>query len=193
MIRKADLKQKEMIEVGDFVQAIDELTEGVVQRIENDTVYLKTSEGFILSFLKKKVVKIGEEKITFNRQDYLKISADKDQEQRKKRHRYLRKNKNIPFMEVDLHIEKLVPPNKELDNFEMINIQLDAARGQLEFAIRNRIPKVIFIHGIGEGVLKAELRTLLNRYSQVQYYEADYYKYGGGATEVDITDAILGI
>ena len=68
----------------------------------------------------------------------------------------------------------------------MLNLQLDTARRQLEFAIKKRIPKIVFIHGVGEGVLRQELETLLSRYNNVQFYDADYKTYGLGATEVKI-------
>ena len=42
---------------------------------------------------------------------------------------------------------------------------------------------LVFIHGHGDGVLRSELYSLLRRYS-VQFYDGDYAKYGGGATEV---------
>jgi dsDNA-specific endonuclease/ATPase MutS2 len=45
---------------------------------------------------------------------------------------------------------------------------------------------MVFIHGVGEGVLRQELETLLGRYSNVQFYDADYKSYGIGATEVRI-------
>lgn len=71
-----------------------------------------------------------------------------------------------------------------MSNHEMLNLQLDHARHKLEFAIQKRIPKIVFIHGKGEGVLKMELEYLLGRYSNVKFYDADYQKYGLGATEV---------
>ena len=89
-------------------------------------------------------------------------------------------------MEVDLHIHHLTNSTKNMSNFEMLNLQLDTARSQLEFAIRKRIQKVVFIHGVGQGVLKAELETLLSRYNNVNFYEASFSEYGAGATEVYI-------
>ena len=89
-------------------------------------------------------------------------------------------------MEVDLHIEKLVPYLKGLSNHDILTKQIDTARGQLEFAIRKRIQKIVFIHGVGEGVLKAELEYLFSRYDNVKFYDADYQRYGLGATEVYI-------
>ena len=53
------------------------------------------------------------------------------------------------------------------------------------FNKKKSIP-LVFIHGVGEGVLKEELRYLFNRYDNVKFYDADYQKYGLGATEVYI-------
>jgi hypothetical protein len=50
--------------------------------------------------------------------------------------------------------------------------------------MRKRIQKIVFIHGVGEGILKAELDFLLGRYDNLKFYDADYQKYGLGATEV---------
>jgi hypothetical protein len=45
---------------------------------------------------------------------------------------------------------------------------------------------VVFIHGVGEGILKIELDYLFGRYNNVKFYDANYQKYGLGATEVYI-------
>ena len=71
-----------------------------------------------------------------------------------------------------------------MNNYDILNIQTETIKRQMEFAIRNRIPKVVFIHGVGEGVLKAELDFLLGRYDGIKFQEANYQKYGMGATEV---------
>ena len=89
-------------------------------------------------------------------------------------------------MEVDLHIHQLTNSNRGMSNHDILNIQMETAKRQLEFAIRKRIQKVVFIHGVGEGVLKEELKYLFGRYDNVKYYDADYQKYGLGATEVYI-------
>jgi dsDNA-specific endonuclease/ATPase MutS2 len=73
---------------------------------------------------------------------------------------------------------------KAIGKFEMLNLQLDTAKRQLDFAISKRIQKIVFIHGVGEGVLKEELGYMLRKYDNVKFYDADYQKYGLGATEV---------
>jgi dsDNA-specific endonuclease/ATPase MutS2 len=72
-----------------------------------------------------------------------------------------------------------------MDNYDMLSLQMDTAKHKIEFAIRNRIPRIVFIHGVGEGVLKQELNYLFNNYN-VSIQEASYQKYGLGATEVYI-------
>jgi dsDNA-specific endonuclease/ATPase MutS2 len=89
-------------------------------------------------------------------------------------------------MEVDLHIHKLVKNSKNMSNYDMLTIQLDTAKRQLDFAIRKRIQRVVFIHGIGDGVLRTELEFLFKRYDNLKYYDANFQKYGRGATEVYI-------
>ena len=89
-------------------------------------------------------------------------------------------------MEVDLHIQKLTKSERGLTAYDKLNLQIDTAKRKLDFAIQKRIQKLVFIHGVGEGVLKAELETMLRRYDNLKYYDADYKTYGLGATEVYI-------
>jgi len=95
-----------------------------------------------------------------------------------------RKEKSIPPMEVDLHIHKLVKNQKGMSNYDMLTIQIDTAKRQLDFAINKRIPRVVFIHGVGQGVLRAELEYLFRQYDTIRYQDGDYKKYGVGALEV---------
>ena len=92
--------------------------------------------------------------------------------------------KEISAPEFDLHIEKLVKNHKSLSNYDILTIQLETAQRHMDFAVRNRIPKIVFIHGVGEGVLKSDLDFLLGRYDNVVFQDANYQKYGQGATEV---------
>ena len=71
-----------------------------------------------------------------------------------------------------------------MNNYDILNLQTETAKRQIEFAMRNRIPKIVFIHGVGEGVLKSELDFLLGRYDNLKFQDANFQKYGQGATEV---------
>ena len=176
--------------VGDSVQVIDDDIEGEIVEIQGDILTIETSDGFPMKFATKDLVKIQRdvEPLLDLENDSIAEALQEKEHFRKNKKRTLskKKEKQIPPMEVDLHIEKLLPSKKGLSNHDILTKQLDTARGQLEFAIRKRIQKIVFIHGVGEGVLKAELEYLFSRYENVKFYDANYQRYGLGATEVYI-------
>lgn len=89
-------------------------------------------------------------------------------------------------LEVDLHIENLVDHPKKLSNGEIVEIQLRMFERMLQKAIEQKKRRAIFIHGVGQGVLRAEIRQLLEFYPNVDFHDASYQLYGYGATEVII-------
>lgn len=68
----------------------------------------------------------------------------------------------------------------------MLMIQLNYAERKLNEAIEKRVKKIVFIHGVGEGVLRSELRKVFDSYTQLSYHDASYSSYGIGATEVHL-------
>lgn len=177
----------EKFEPGDFVEVLDEQVSGKVVRVEKGKISVETPEGFEFIFSENELVKIsGQTEIAIDR-SALEMARREKQIKPKTRPRKTKpKERNAPAMEVDLHIEELTGSIKNMSNFEMLNIQLDTAKRKLDFAFQKRIQKVVFIHGVGQGVLKAELETLLRRYDNLKFYDADQKKYGFGATEVYI-------
>lgn len=175
---------------GDRIGVIDEDLEGRVIAVNDGEVKIETTEGFILNFREEEVVLIEniENIIPEGAEGISEVIHQKQQEASRKRPRekVRRKDRQAPPLEVDLHIHKLVSSSARMDNFQILNLQLDTARRQLEFAISKRIQRVVFIHGVGEGVLKAELETLFSRYENIKFYDADFQKYGMGATETYI-------
>ncbi len=176
-----------MFKTGDKVAVLDEDLEGKVISVKGTEVAIETSEGFLMSFDEKDLVRIGAslpDILPPEVENFSEVIKEKESFKKRKSTRVKPKERNQPPMEVDLHIGKLVPKSGGLSNFEILNIQMNTAKRQLEFAMSKRIQKVVFIHGVGEGVLKAELETLFNRYENLKFYDADYQKYGLGATEV---------
>ncbi len=86
--------------------------------------------------------------------------------------------------EIDLHIQHLVDEYKNLSNAEMLQTQLKKFRKEMDYAIKNHYHKIIFIHGVGNGVLRTEILRELRAYPGVRYTDAPFEKYGYGATEV---------
>ena len=176
--------------VGDEVTVLDEDLSGIVKAIKQGTVTIETEDGFDLEFSESEVIKINSS--TNLRQEAFSNTSAKDiisekESYKKKRSIGLKpKERTQPAMEVDLHIHQLTNSTRGMTNHDMLTLQLDTAKRQLEFAIRKKIQRVVFIHGVGDGVLKLELQYLFGRYDNVKYYDANLQKYGLGATEVYI-------
>ena len=87
---------------------------------------------------------------------------------------------------MDLHIHALTDDYNNLQPNAILRIQVDHFITSLENAIIQKIPRMVFIHGGGKGVLKAEIIKRLNDYEGVHYFDASHAKYGTGAIEVYI-------
>jgi dsDNA-specific endonuclease/ATPase MutS2 len=60
-------------------------------------------------------------------------------------------------------------------------------KSKLEEAIHTHTRKIVFIHGVGNGVLKMEIRKELDRRAKkLTYQDASFKEYGYGATLVQI-------
>jgi len=89
--------------------------------------------------------------------------------------------------EIDLHIEKITDDCQNIEDSKKLNIQLDFFNRCLQSAIDEEYKKVVFIHGVGVGILKIELYKILKNYEFIEYRDAPISKYGIGATEVLIS------
>lgn len=175
--------------IGDKVSVLDEDISGIVVAVKSPNVTLETEDGFHLEFPESQLVVIPKTMSLKDADAFNSLAGEKIKEDvvGKKRQKPSRsKERYQPPMEVDLHIHQLVSTTKHMSKHDILNYQLDTARRQLEFAIRKRIQRIVFIHGVGEGVLKTELDYLLSRYDNITHYDADYQKYGLGATEAYI-------
>ena len=54
-----------------------------------------------------------------------------------------------------------------------------------ERGIKNHVKRIVFVHGVGQGVFKQEVAGLLNRKFKKYYFQdASFKEYGYGATMV---------
>ena len=91
-----------------------------------------------------------------------------------------------PPHEVDLHLEALRPDNtEELSNTAILRLQLDAFEDTLSRALATNMHEIVFIHGMGNGVLRKEIHRQLSRNKDIKFFEdARKEKFGFGATLV---------
>lgn len=91
--------------------------------------------------------------------------------------------------EVDLHISALRKDYSNLKSGEIISIQKQYFIDALENGIMNHYKEIVFIHGIGNGVLKEILLNILKTdYDDLAVYNAPFNKYGNGAIVVEVGD-----
>ncbi|MBP8115808.1 MAG: Smr/MutS family protein [Chitinophagaceae bacterium] len=96
----------------------------------------------------------------------------------------LRKHGLSPsLLEIDLHIEEITHSIEGLSNADIIQIQLAHFKKELDKCYLRQQKSIVFIHGIGNGKLKSEIRREL-RESNLKFSDGSYERYGSGATEV---------
>ncbi len=177
-------------EINDTIAVLDDDLSGIITNIDGSEVTVATTNGFELKFQSNELVKIHDPRMMirslFSSKSLESVLSEKETKKRQNPPKVSSKERAQPAMEVDLHINQLVKNSRGMQNHEMLNLQIETAKRRLEFAIQNRIQRIVFIHGVGEGVLKLELEYLFKRYEGLKYYDANYQKYGQGATEVYI-------
>lgn len=189
---------------GERVRFLDEAGEGTVVRYEDkNTVVIEDENGFEYAWPVHKLVKIQgsfDEDEAYNRvspEVSEIISRNIDREAVKEAQKDFRMKYKNPEatntrrrgeqMEVDLHIHELVDSTTGLDNADIVDIQMRHFERMMRIAEEQKIPTVVLIHGVGQGVLRAEIRKSLKMYyPNCEFFDADFREYGYGATEVRI-------
>jgi len=164
---------------GDRVLVLDDDMSGVVAFAKAKQITITTTDEIELTFHEKELILDQRFKVS-----NVVPKSEPEPKKSKRRIQSRKKAAFIPAVEIDLHIHNLTDNQRGMDNYDMLNLQIDVARNKIEWAHSNNIPKLVFIHGVGAGVLKQELDFLFDRYEYLKYYDANFQKYGKGATEV---------
>jgi hypothetical protein len=185
------------VKTGDLVRFIDEVGEGrVVRIISNEMAEVETSDGWLLPTYIRTLVVIPEK--TTQTAGQVNRSGPKDIKAAKVDKEILSaslnkipvskpSNTKIPPREIDLHINKLIDSVIGLTNTEILTLQLGVFRRELNQAIKGNEREIIFIHGIGNGTLKGELRRVADQeFKWCSQEDASFKEYGFGATRIRI-------
>ena len=162
---------------GDFVSVIDDAVEGIITSVHGNRITIQDTDGFPYYCNANQVILRKPLQVTVP-DKILKTVVNPQQKTKKP-------TKKETFIEVDLHIHQITRSNKHMTNYDMLQYQVNHAKQKIRYAIKNSIPKVILIHGKGKGVLKEELKQMLQNFP-VEIKDASYQKYGFGALEVFI-------
>lgn len=195
MVRISDLQ------IGDHVRFLDSVGGGRITRIDaaRHLVYIEDVDGFEIPTPVSQVVSDMSlraaaptpsqqqvSKVVPTLQDLItKDSGSHQSSKEERRAKGKKEAKKEDILEVDLHISALTDHWMQLEKHEIRNYQLRVFRRTMQENIRNRGQKIVFIHGRGEGILKAAITAeLAQTYPTCDYYDASFAQYGFGATMV---------
>ena len=114
-------------EIGDRVAVLDDVIEGVVKQIKNDQITIETNDNFTMTFFVNELVKINKMNDLgdiFSSKSLTEVLSDKNSPKKHKTVKIKPSKKEDFVLEVDLHIEKLVPSTRGMSNYDILNIQI---------------------------------------------------------------------
>ena len=188
-------------QTGQLVKFLNDVGSATVVRVEGSTVVVEDEDGFERSVSASELMAAPDPEVEARQYgdtipDVAQLLA---QEVGEKRMRELQKDFEVRYqhaqatnmarrdahMEVDLHIHELVDDQRGLPDRAKLAIQMDHFDRMMDIAKREKLRRIVFIHGVGQGVLRHQIRTTLEQHHpDCSYREGDPRKYGSGATEV---------
>ena len=173
-----------MFKEGQRVGFLYEKGYGTIRSFEGQLATVEDEDGFDRIMPVNELVFIHSERYAADDISFTKEEAVPENTYRILQERTGQK-KPLTVWEVDLHIEEIMESHAGLSNTEIMLKQLTEFRSMFKKAKKEGIHKLIVIHGVGEGVLKNEIRTYLSQQDQIEVYDADFSEYGKGATAIE--------
>ena len=181
--------------VGDKVRFLNSDGYGIITKIlGSNTVELENNFGFQEEYeiselvSERKQEDYQTENLSFDYQIKSKINAEKTSKKNldlKRKFKHLEKYGAKERVVIDLHIENIIDTHNGMSNSEILKIQMTHFKLFLNKSIDKKQRKIVVIHGVGEGVLRHEIRKELDIYHPYfEYYDASYDEFGYGATEI---------
>ena len=189
------------IKVGDRVKFLNDVGEGVVLELSIGKAVVEDTNGFDREYEVSELIAVGgaeeEAEMYGNKLPDLDqiLKRDISEEKQKKiqeqfeikyaNARATNQKRRGEHMEVDLHLHELVDEMSGLKDRTKLDIQLNHFERMMNIALEQKIRRVIFIHGVGQGVLRHQIRSRLEMfYPNCSVRDANPREYGSGASEV---------
>ena len=189
------------IKVGDRVKFLNDVGEGVVIELKGFNAVVEDKNGFDIEYPLKDLISVGgiveEAEMYGNKlpelseilaRDISEERQNKIQEVFEKKYanaRSINQKRRGEYMEVDLHFHELVEDFSGLKDRTKLDIQLNHFERMMRIAAEQKIKRIVFIHGVGQGVLRHQIRSRLDMYyPECSFRDANPREYGAGATEV---------
>lgn len=181
--------------IGDKVRFLNSDGHGIITKIlDLERVELENNFGFLEEYKiselvpERKQEDYQTENLAFDKEINSKINAEKTNNKNfdlKRKFRHLQRYGSKEIVVLDLHIENLIDSHNGMSNSAILKIQMTHFKTFLNKSIDKKQRKIVVIHGVGEGVLRHEIRKELDIYHPYfEYYDASYDEFGYGATEI---------
>ena len=189
------------IKVGDRVKFLNDVGEGVVIELKGFNAVVEDKDGFDREYPLKDLISVGgkveEAEMYGNKLPELSeiLARDISEERQNKIQEVfevkyanaisINQKRRGEYMEVDLHFHELVDDISGLKDRTKLDIQLNHFERMMRIAAEQKIKRIVFIHGVGQGVLRHQIRSRLDiYYPECSVRDANPREYGAGATEV---------
>jgi len=178
-------------QVGQSIEFLDEkLTGKVLEAKSNGRYRVETEDGFDREVNESEIIAHGNEVYDLtpliDPEERSKIIIEKEVDpaatgRSSKKHEI---QGEFIEREIDLHIEAILDYHRHLSNAEIVLIQTNHLKRELDRAEQDGLRRIVVIHGRGTGALKSEVIEILEQRGNLRFYDAEYKEYGLGATEV---------
>ncbi len=181
--------------IGDKVRFLNSDGHGIITKIlDLERVELENNYGFLEKYKiselvpERKQEDYQTENLAFDQEIKSKLNSEKTNNKNfdlKRKFRHLESYGYKERVVLDLHIENLIDSHNGMSNSAILKIQMSHFKSFLNKSIDKKQRKIVVIHGVGEGVLRHEIRKELDIYHPYfEYYDASYDDFGYGATEI---------
>jgi len=191
------------IKKGSEVKFLNDVGGGIVLEVFSDgTANVEGEDGFDMKYNLQELMLVNEN-ITEQEEEYNNKLPDLAQiiaqDVNEERQKLIQKDFEVKYanvratnqqrrgehMVIDLHIHELIEDQSGLQDRTKLDVQLNHFERMMRIAGEQRVKRVIFIHGVGKGVLRNQIRTRLDSYyPDCTVRDANPREYGAGATEI---------
>lgn len=180
--REEEHARNEGYQKGQAIRMMDTNDSGTITGFRKNCFEITLSDGLVITATKSEFV------LTSKEED-LKMYRSMPSSPRKKMLQEQQKkavSANEPLM-VDLHIER-IPGNENVPEWAALDFQMDYFRRVIRENLRHRGKKIVFVHGLGDGVLRSAVRRELDEVFALScsYTAGTADNYGPGALIVTV-------
>ena len=156
------------IRIGDRVKFLNDVGQGVVLEIKGTLAVVEDEDGFDREYQLKDLISVGgkteEAEMYGNKLPDLReiLAKDMTEERQQKiqevfdikyaNARAKNQKRRGEYMEIDLHFHELVDDVSGLKDRTKLDIQLNHFERMMRIAAEQKIKRVVFIHGVGQGL-----------------------------------------